>query len=44
VKHAKFGDGEVLEVEGDGDGTIVTVRFAAVVKRLALTYAPLSAE
>ncbi len=41
VKHAKFGDGEVLEVEGDGDGTIVTVRFAAAVKRLALTYAPL---
>ena len=41
VKHAKFGEGEVLEVEGDGDGTIVTVRFAAAVKRLALTYAPL---
>ncbi len=41
VRHARFGEGDVLEVEGDGDGTIVTVRFAGAVKRLALSYAPL---
>lgn len=41
VRHARFGEGEVLEVEGEGDGTIVTVRFAGAVKRLALSYAPL---
>jgi DNA helicase-2/ATP-dependent DNA helicase PcrA len=41
VRHAKFGEGEVLEVEGEGEGTIVTVRFPSAVKRLALTYAPL---
>jgi DNA helicase-2/ATP-dependent DNA helicase PcrA len=41
VRHAKFGDGQVLEVEGEGDGAIVTVRFAGAVKRLAMSYAPL---
>ncbi len=41
VRHARFGDGEVLEVEGEGGGAIVTVRFAGAVKRLALGYAPM---
>ncbi len=41
VRHTKFGDGQVLEVEGEGAGAIVTVRFAGAVKRLALSYAPL---
>jgi DNA helicase-2/ATP-dependent DNA helicase PcrA len=41
VRHAKFGEGQVLEVEGEGDGAIVTVRFTGAVKRLALSYAPL---
>jgi DNA helicase-2/ATP-dependent DNA helicase PcrA len=41
VRHAKFGEGQVLEVEGEGDGAIVTVRFPDAVKRLALSYAPL---
>ncbi len=41
VRHAKFGEGQVLEVEGEGAGAIVTVRFASAVKRLALAYAPL---
>ncbi len=41
VRHLKFGEGQVLEVEGDGAGAIVTVRFTGAVKRLALSYAPL---
>jgi len=41
VRHEKFGEGEVLAVEGEGAGAIVTVRFAGAVKRLALCYAPL---
>ncbi|MGQ0548386.1 MAG: UvrD-helicase domain-containing protein [Armatimonadota bacterium] len=41
VRHTKFGDGQVLEVEGEGTSAIVTVRFAGAVKRLALSYAPL---
>ncbi|MDR7485834.1 MAG: UvrD-helicase domain-containing protein [Armatimonadota bacterium] len=41
VRHEKFGEGQVLEVEGEGEGAIVTVRFAGTVKRLALRYAPL---
>ncbi|MGH2402823.1 MAG: ATP-dependent helicase, partial [bacterium] len=41
VRHTKFGEGQVLEVEGDGAAAIVTVRFAGAVKRLALSYAPL---
>ncbi|MDR7419109.1 MAG: 3'-5' exonuclease, partial [Armatimonadota bacterium] len=41
VRHQKFGDGRVLEVEGEGAAAIVTVQFAGTVKRLALSYAPL---
>ncbi len=41
VRHATFGEGRVLEVEGEGVRAVVTVRFAAGVKRLALGYAPL---
>jgi DNA helicase-2/ATP-dependent DNA helicase PcrA len=41
VRHEKFGEGRVLEVEGEGAGTIVTVRFAGATRRLALSYAPL---
>ncbi len=41
VRHAKFGEGQVLEVEGEGEAAILTVRFAGAVKRLALSYAPL---
>ncbi|MDR7532448.1 MAG: UvrD-helicase domain-containing protein [Armatimonadota bacterium] len=41
VRHARFGEGQVLEVEGEGAGAIVTVRFAGAVRRLALAYAPL---
>jgi DNA helicase-2/ATP-dependent DNA helicase PcrA len=41
VRHEKFGEGQVLEVDGEGEAAIVTVRFAGAVKRLALSYAPL---
>ncbi|MDQ7848987.1 MAG: DNA helicase PcrA [Armatimonadota bacterium] len=41
VRHATFGQGRVLEVEGEGARAVVTVRFATGVKRLALGYAPL---
>jgi DNA helicase-2/ATP-dependent DNA helicase PcrA len=41
VRHLKFGEGQVLEVEGEGAAAIVTVRFPGAVKRLALSYAPL---
>ena len=41
VRHAKFGDGRVLEVEGEGARAVVTVQFTVGVKRLALGYAPL---
>jgi DNA helicase-2/ATP-dependent DNA helicase PcrA len=41
VRHATFGEGRVLEVEGEGVRAVVTVRFAQGVKRLALGYAPL---
>lgn len=41
VRHLKFGEGRVLEVEGEGAAAIVTVQFAGAVKRLALSYAPL---
>jgi DNA helicase-2/ATP-dependent DNA helicase PcrA len=41
VRHAAFGEGRVLEVEGEGVRAVVTVRFSQGVKRLALGYAPL---
>lgn len=41
VRHASFGEGTVLEVEGEGIRAVVTVRFPQGVKRLALGYAPL---
>ena len=42
VKHAKFGEGTVIEVSGSGDNTQVVVAFRGVgIKKLALKYAPL---
>ena len=41
VRHASFGEGRVLGVEGEGVRAVVTVQFAQGVKRLALGYAPL---
>ncbi len=41
VRHATFGEGRVVAVEGEGIRAVVTVHFAQGVKRLALGYAPL---
>ncbi|MDQ7819717.1 MAG: DNA helicase PcrA [Armatimonadota bacterium] len=41
VRHAHFGEGRVLEVEGEGARAVITVQFAQGVKRLAVGYAPL---
>jgi len=41
VRHARFGEGRVLEVEGEGVRAVVTVQFTIGIKRLALGYAPL---
>jgi len=41
VRHATFGEGRVLDVEGEGVRAVVTVKFTQGVKRLALGYAPL---
>ncbi|MGH9194237.1 MAG: 3'-5' exonuclease, partial [Acidimicrobiia bacterium] len=41
VRHTNFGEGTILEVEGEGIRAVVTVRFPLGVKRLALGYAPL---
>ncbi|MCB4207865.1 DNA helicase PcrA [Arthrobacter sp. UM1] len=41
VRHAKFGQGTVLALEGSGPKTVAKVRFADAEKRLLLRYAPL---
>lgn len=42
VRHAKFGEGIVIEAKQSGSDTEVTVAFVAVgIKRLSLAYAPL---
>ncbi len=42
VQHRHFGRGRVVEIEGEGSRTVVTVHFPGLgTKRLALSYAPL---
>ena len=41
VRHPKFGEGVILDLEGDGDKTVAVVRFGAAEKRLLLSWAPL---
>jgi DNA helicase-2/ATP-dependent DNA helicase PcrA len=44
VRHPSFGEGVVLELEGSGDATRVSVQFRhAGIKRLMLKYAALEA-
>ena len=42
VRHAKWGDGVIIDIEGHGDKAEATVRFPdAGEKRLLLSWAPL---
>lgn len=42
VRHAKFGEGTVIEVKGSGDNVIINVAFKGVgIKALSAKYAPL---
>ena len=42
VRHAKWGEGVILDIEGQGDKTEAVVRFPEVgEKRLLLAWAPL---
>ena len=42
VRHAKFGEGVIIDIEGSGDKAEAVVRFAGVgEKRLLLAWAPL---
>lgn len=42
VKHAKFGEGTVIDVRGEGDNIIVNVAFKGVgIKALSVKYAPM---
>jgi len=42
VRHAKWGDGVIIDIEGQGDKAEATVRFPdAGEKRLLLSWAPL---
>ena len=40
VRHASFGVGEVIALEGTGDKTVAKVSFSGTEKRLLLRYAP----
>jgi DNA helicase-2/ATP-dependent DNA helicase PcrA len=41
VRHPKFGEGVVLDLEGEGDKAVAVVRFGGAEKRLLLSWAPL---
>ena len=41
VRHPKFGEGVILDLEGNDDKAVAVVRFGAAEKRLLLSWAPL---
>ncbi|MDL2259234.1 ATP-binding domain-containing protein, partial [Eubacteriales bacterium OttesenSCG-928-K08] len=41
VRHAKFGSGTILQVEGSGTAQVVTIDFGSVVKKFAAGFAPI---
>jgi len=42
VKHAKFGVGTVLQVEGSGSAQVVSIDFGGTVKKFAAAFAPIT--
>ena len=44
VKHAKFGVGTVLQVEGAGSSQVVTIDFGGAVKKFAAAFAPIQID
>ena len=44
VKHAAFGAGTVLNVEGSGSAQVITIDFGGTVKKFAAAFAPIQAE
>ncbi len=44
VKHAAFGRGTVLNVEGSGSAQVITIDFGGTVKKFAAAFAPIQAE
>ncbi|MEL7601769.1 MAG: DNA helicase PcrA [Bacillota bacterium] len=44
VKHAKFGIGTVLQVEGAGSSQVVTIDFGGSVKKFAAAFAPIQID
>lgn len=44
VRHAKFGAGTILSVEGQGSAQVVSIDFGGTVKKFAAAFAPLEVE
>ncbi len=44
VKHAAFGSGTVLKIEGTGSAQIITIDFGNMTKKFAASYAPIEIE
>ncbi|HOR12610.1 MAG TPA: UvrD-helicase domain-containing protein [Clostridia bacterium] len=44
VKHAAFGSGTVLKIEGTGSAQIITIDFGTMIKKFAASYAPIEIE
>ena len=44
VRHAKFGAGTVLRIEGEGSAQVITIDFGGDVKKFAAAFAPIQVE